>query len=1556
MSDVSERVAALSPEERSALVMRLRRKPSTAETTAAREIPRRSPGTDAPLSFAQQRLWFLNRLEPDNDSYNLTFSYYLDGRLNVAALEQGINEIIRRHESLRTTFTERDGALVQVVARSLVVTLPSIDLSSYSESERDRQVERIFEEGAAEPFNLEEGPLLRCLLLKLREDEHQILVIIHHIVVDGWSIDIFMRELLALYEAFSTGKPSPLPELPVQYADFAAWQRERLTGAVLEEQLAYWKEQLSGSLPMLEVPADHPRPLRMTYRGAEQWLQISLNLTERLNELSRREGVTLYMTLLAAFLTLLHRYTAQDDIILGSPIAGRNRAETEELIGFFINTLVLRTDLSGNPSFRELLGRVREVALGAYGHQDVPFEMLVEELRPERAMSRHHFFQVMFNLQTDTPELPSARGLELRMNDKEVGKQARFELEFHLWSVPGEGIHGPLIYSTDLFEASTIKRLLAHFQTLLESVAADPDTRLSNLRLLTGTEERQILREWNETRRDYPHDTCIHQLFEEQASRTPDKIAISYPDDNQQISYGELNVRANRLAHYLRRRGVGPDIAVGVLMERSVEMLVGLLAILKAGGAYLPLDTAYPAERLRFMLEDAGARLLLTENWRRDVLLPGGVEAVSMDADGQTFSEESAENPQHIATAQNLAYIIYTSGSTGQPKGVSVEHRAVNRLVFNTNYVRLQTSDRVAQVSNASFDAATFEIWGALLHGAQLIGIAKDAALSPPELARRIAAQRITVMFLTTALFNQIARSAPTAFATLRCLMFGGEASDPQAVRLVLEQGKPERLLHVYGPTESTTFSTWYEVEVVEEDSRTIPIGLPISNTQTFVLDKQLRLVPAVVPGELYIGGDGLARGYLNRPEQTAEKFIPNPYGADAGARLYRTGDLVRRRADGHIEFLARLDQQVKLRGFRIELGEIEAALQEHAEVRESIVIAREDSSGEKQLVAYVVSSLDYQDPAAQVDEQDLQDVQRVHWQMVFDDLIYSEPAKEYDETFNITGWNSSYTGELMPAEEMRVWLEDTLRPIRAEQCRHILELGCGTGMLLTRLAPQCTRYWGADISQVALDGVRRQVEQAGDRLASVSLFRRAADDFKGVEPDSFDAVILNSTVQYFPHIEYLRRVLESAVEAVAPGGFIFVGDVRSLPLLETFHASVQLFKAEDSTPISQLRQRVKTQIAQENELFVAPEFFFALRRHLPRISRVEIRPKRGRCHNELMQFRYQVMIRVGGDMPAPTGASSGLNWQSEGFTLDGLRRLLVEQQPETLHLANVPNARLAVERKLLKLMAGDDGLRTAGELRRAIQTETGQGIDPEDLHALGEELSYEVGISWARHGAEGSFDVSLRRRDVGGAETSSRREASFPEPEVRGCEWDDYANNPTREGRETRLIPQLRDFLQQRLPSYMIPSAFVVLDSLPLTPNGKVDRRALPEPGAERSVAGESYVAPRTPDEESVAEIWAEVLCVRPVGVADNFFELGGHSLQATRIVSRIREACGVELPLRLLFESPTVAALAAELAAARERQGKVGRTEEMLKRLEQLSEDEVDALLEEMGDAERS
>ncbi len=907
-----------------------------------------------PLSFSQQRLWFLHQLAPNGAAYHIPGAVRLQGQLHVAALERSFQEIVRRHEALRTNFIVRDGHPVQIVRGDSAWHLTIVDLQHLPAVERDRETQRLAISQAVQPFDLTEDRLVRITLLVLSETEHILLFCMHHIVSDGWSMGAFVRELAALYTAFYHDRPSPLSELSIQYADFAVWQRQWLQGEVLQAQLNYWQKQLADAPALLELPSDRPRPAVQSWRGATQSFSIPLELTEALNLLSRRESVTPFMALLAAFDVLLYRYTGQVDILVSSPIANRNRSEIEDLIGFFVNTIVLRADLSGNPSFRELLGRVRENCLGAYAHQDLPFELLVEGLHLERDLSYTPLFQVMFVLQNAPMSDIELPGLTLSALAGET-QTAKFDLTLTI-EESEEGYVGLWEYNTDLFDAATIARMAGHYQILLESIVAKPEQPICELPIMSAAEQHQLVN-WNDTQTDYPRDLCIHQAFERQVELTPDAIAAVFAEG--QFTYRELNDRANQLARYLQTLGVRTEVLVGICVERSLDLVVGMLGILKAGGAYVPLDPNYPQERLNYMLVDAQVSVLLTQQQLVEELPELRVKAVCLDSDWQIIAAESQDNLPCEVTADNLAYVIYTSGSTGQPKGVMVSHRAVNRLVLNTDYVQLGSGDRIAQASNASFDAATFEIWGALLNGARLVGVPQQVVLSLQEFAVYIREHGINVLFLTTALFNQIASFVPQAFGSLRYLLFGGEAVDPRWVREVLQNGAPQHLLHVYGPTENTTYSSWFLVREVSETATTIPIGRPIANTQIYVLDGNMQPVPVGVPGELHVGGDGLARGYLNRPELTQEKFVPNPFSPDPQSRLYKTGDLVcyvsNISPDGSIEYIGRIDNQVKIRGFRIELGEIETALLQHSAIREVVVLAREDIPGDRRLVAYVV-------------------------------------------------------------------------------------------------------------------------------------------------------------------------------------------------------------------------------------------------------------------------------------------------------------------------------------------------------------------------------------------------------------------------------------------------------------------------------------------------------------------------------------------------------------------------------------------------------------------------
>jgi amino acid adenylation domain-containing protein len=914
-----------------------------------------------PLSFAQQRFWFIEQLSAESAVSNLRLAFRLTGRLDLNALELSLGEIVRRHEILRTTFHAVDGKSAQVIAPDPTLSLPIIDLQELPEIDRESAAQQQFRQLALEPFDLAQAPLVRVKLIRLAPEVHQILVMMHHIIGDGLSIEIFLQELTVLYTAFSTNKSSPLTDRPIQYADFAVWQHQRIESGILAVQLDYWKQQLGGSLPILQLPTDRPHPPVQTANGAYQFLELPYSLAEALKSLSQQEGVTLFMTCLAAFQTLLHRYSGQEEIIVGTPIAGRNRPELEGSIGCFINTLVLRTNLEHNPSFQELLSRVRQVALGAYAHQDLPFEKLLEELNPARDLSRSPLFQVMFVFETNSSDTLVLPGL-ICSHIEVPSTSSNFDITLNLQATVA-GIRGGIEYNTDLFDAATIDRMLGHFQTLLAGIVANPAQRIADLPLLTPTEQQQLLVEWNDTHIDYPEHLCIHQLFESQVERTPDAIAVVCEHDR--LTYQQLNRRANQLADRLHQVGVTADVLVGILMERSIEMVVGLLGILKAGGAYVPLDPDYPAARLSYMLADAGVEILLTQPDLLASLPSHPAQVICLDPDWQGMADYSQENLDYLryskaergVCAEDLAYVIYTSGSTGQPKGVAIEHRNVVNFLYSMRHApEITPEDTLTAITTICFDIAALELYLPLIIGAKVIILPREIAIDADRLLSELSKSQTTVMQATPATWQLLLAGGWDANFPLKVLC-GGEALPDRLAQQILATGS--ELWNLYGPTETTIWSTIYQVgknqTVATNIDAMISIGRPIANTQIYILNPQLQPVPIGVPGELYIGGAGVVRGYLNQPELTAEKFISNPFSTAKSPRLYKTGDLVRYLSDGNIEFLGRIDDLVKVRGFRIELGEIETALSQHLMVRQAVVVARELNPDHKSLVAYIV-------------------------------------------------------------------------------------------------------------------------------------------------------------------------------------------------------------------------------------------------------------------------------------------------------------------------------------------------------------------------------------------------------------------------------------------------------------------------------------------------------------------------------------------------------------------------------------------------------------------------
>jgi amino acid adenylation domain-containing protein len=1829
---LQKRLSELSPRKR-ALVEQLLHAGREAEARPM-DIPRRTPSDIAPLSYAQQRMWFLNRLYPGTAALNCDFAIRLRLQYNVPVLERTLAEVVRRHETLRTTFREVNGETVQVIAPFLHTPLNVVDLSALPEAEREVEALRISTEEAQAPFDLTRGPLLRTKLLKLADEEFILLVTVHHIIADYSSMLVFFNEVKTLYMAYSLGWPSMLEEPPIQYADFAIWQRSQFQGGALRDQLEYWKRQLDG-LPRLRLPTDRPYAATATWEGDRLLVELPADLMSAVRELGQRNDCTLFMTTLAAFQVLLHRYSGQEDIGVGVPIANRMRPGTQNLIGFFVNSLVMRTRLSGEMTFRELLQRVRHTAQEAFANQDLPFERLVEEMHPDRDATQHPLFQVAFQ----TLPVPAAAPEASRMGIER--QTATIDLAFEIEERP----EAPVLrieYSTNLFNEPTMVRWAGHYRRLLEAIVANPDQPIAALPLLSDSERKLLLADWNRTTAEYPRHSCLHTLIEEQTARNPDAIALTFSGST--LTYAELNGRADSLAIHLQSLGVGPETLVGVCLERSFEMVVALLGVLKAGGAYVPLDPTYPKDRLRSMIEDAGIEVLLTKRMLAQVLPPSRSRLVFLDEEWLRQPPAAGQRPQKTVQPGNMAYMMYTSGSTGRPKGVMVEHRAiVNQLCWMQRTFPLNAEDCIVQKYAFTFDVSAVEIYSPLIAGARLVLAEPGKEADCGYLLELLAGEKVTVFDSVPSLVEIIVEEGlQQKCPSLRMLTCGGEAM-PLKLLDSLRESPNLQINNMYGPTETTVTATSWT------DSRnsvlgSVPIGRPVANTRLYILDALDNPTPIGVPGELHIGGDGLARGYFNNPELNAERFIDDPFSDSANARLFRTGDLARYLPDGNVEFLGRIDRQVKVRGFRIELGEIETALSKHPLVEDCAVTVQPDAQGGARIATFVVpreqdvefwpsvgeyfiydellyfamttderrnnayrqaiaqavrnktvvdigtggdaiqarfcieagarrvyaiemldtafdqakalikrlgledkiilihgdstqvtlpekvdvcvseligtigssegaiallndarrflngsgvtipyrsitkiaavslpdetavrprfsplsahytqevfkksgysfdvrlcvknlpkssvvsdsgifEDLEFQSavpleerneirlaigrdcrldgfllwlnlypgeqvsidvwsdqyswlpvffpvfsPGIEVQQGDVIEAvcERVakpaRWmpdyringvvrrqsggaiafsyessydkpafkQNAFYRALFSEPSNERsqsagdpksslqieswrqeyedlygntqplpDPQFNSAGWDSTYTGDPLSEQDMREQVESTVERILSVKPKRVLEIGCGTGLLLFKLVPHVDGYVGTDFSRAALDYVKGHLSTSD--AERVTLLERSADNVSGLEPASFDIVVLNSVVQYFPNAEYLIRVLTSAMRMAAPGGYIFVGDVRSLPLLEAFHTSVELYRAEKVVSLTEIRDRVRQRISHERELVIDPAFFAAMGHRFLPFARAQVMLKRGSRHNELTCFRYDVLMQTGIGETTDT-VRTVLPWDRTS-DLSSLARRLSNEMPEAILISSVPSRRLQRDVRAVEVLENANGSPSIEGLQAALDGLI-PGVEPEDFWTLERELPYRVHITWPANGALDAFDVHLVRSD----RVHNGFWASVPVSGADDRPMRSFTNSPVEQQSAEELGSTLRSFLRGLLPEYMVPAAFIRLNRLPRTANGKLDRKALAEVARPRTDSRHVFVNPRTELEQSIAAAWKEVLKVDQVGVHDNFFDLGGHSLLLVRLHMKLREFFGSSLTITDLFRFPTVGALAAHLSA---------------------------------------
>ncbi|MGW6919207.1 amino acid adenylation domain-containing protein, partial [Kitasatospora sp. NPDC054939] len=1471
-----------------------------------------------PLSFAQRRLWFLHRMEGPGATYNIPLVLRLTGTLDHAALRAALHDVAARHESLRTVFPETDGTPHQQVLDA--VDLP-LDRTPATAADLPDRLLR----AARHPFDLAAEPPLHAELLALAEDAHVLVVVVHHIAGDGWSLRPLAADLAHAYAARCTGAAPQWQPLPVQYADYTLWQHDLLgdlddPDSLFAEQIAHWSERLAGLPEQLALPTDRPRPAVMSYRGDYVTVELDAELHRGLAALARRSGASLFMVLQAGLAALLSRLGAGEDVPLGSPIAGRTDQALDELVGFFVNSLVLRTDLSGNPTFAQLVARVRETSLAAYAHQDVPFEYLVEVLNPTRSLAHHPLFQVMLALQNAPEGVFELPGLRVEVAPGRTGT-AKFDLFFSLVERRGGageplGIEGAVEYADDLYDPATVTALFERWVRLLEAVVADPDRPIGGHDLLTADEYHRAVDAWNDTAAPVRPD-CLPALLQERAAATPDAPALVAGDTV--LSHAELHARANRLAHTLLAHGAGPEHLVALALPRTADLVVALLAVLKSGAAYVPLDPDHPAARIAHVLDDTRPVLLLTTRQTDDRIPPGtpGTRLVLDDpGTAARIAAHPADDPTDADRSTPLrpghpAYVLHTSGSTGRPKGVVVPHAALANLLADfTERLPLRPEERLLAVTTVAFDIAALELYLPLLAGAAVVLAPREAVPQPSALLDLIARHGVTTLQATPALWQLLVSHDPQGLRGLRMLV-GGEAL-PAALADTLRTLGSE-LHNVYGPTETTVWSTAAALTASATPAGRPPIGRPLANTRAYVLDGSLAPVPPGVAGELYLAGAGVARGYLGRPGLTAQRFTADPYATEPGARMYRTGDLARRRADGELEYLGRADDQVKVRGFRIEPGEIEAVLTEHPGVARAAVLAREDRPGDVRLVAYVVADTADRAHSARVEQDQLGE-----WRDLYDSVYTGARAAAFGEDF--ASWNSSYDGRPIPQAEMHEWRDTTVERIRALRPRRVLELGVGTGLLLSRLAPDCEEYWGTDFSPSVIEALQRHVDADPALADRVRLRTCAAHETDGLPEGRFDTVVINSVVQYFPNAGYLEQVLDRALRLLAPSGAVFVGDVRNPRLLRALATGVQVARATDLGDPAALRRAVEHTLVLEKELLVDPEFFTALRHHVPGIAGTDLRLKHGTAQNELTRYRYDVTLHKEGAAVLPLDAAPTRPWRRDQDSPAALADHLRTERPELLRLTGVPNARVAQELGYARAL--DAGLPPTAEpptADRPTPEQPTEGdplgpVDPDAFHRLGAELGYWVGVTWATHAPE-AVDVVLVRGDrtadgaapVGAYTPSGAATATAP--------LATWTTDPAARRGTGALLTALREHARAHLPEYMVPAAFVPLDRLPLTPNGKLDRAALPAPDPTLPGGGRD---PRTPQEQIVCDLFAQVLGLPRVGVDGDFFDLGGHSLLATRLAARLRAAFGVELELRALFETPTPAGVAARLDAA--------------------------------------
>ncbi|WMS87323.1 non-ribosomal peptide synthetase [Pleionea litopenaei] len=1440
-----------------------------------------------PLSSSQKRLWFIDQLENGSAQYNIPVALKVSGRFELAAAEKAIQKIIERHEVLRTIYLEKESEPVQKILSDVNFCLSIWDLCELDDKEQASRIREIIKVDRLKPFNLATDIMVRAGFIKTSQENEIVTGIllfnVHHIASDGWSKGLIIKEFIQHYSSFIGAIDSKMPPLSIQYVDYASWQNRELTSNRYKSSFNYWLEHLSGLPKLHSLPTDFTRPSQQSFRGSSVYQSFDNELTDKLNKFAKKNGVSLFMLLQSLLAILISRWSRETDVVIGSPVAGRDHSDIEPLIGFFVNTLIFRNDLSDNPSFSVFLNKSKQLAINAFSHQIVPFEDLVGELLPERTLSASPLFQVSLTLQNSergTLDLP-----DLKIEQIFEGDETTL-FDISLMAIESSGqLLLTWLYATDLFSGDTIDRFSKSFKVLVEDALSNPEKSVNSLRI-TSSDSLDMLTEICNTTKPLKRVDNILELFDRQVECRPNNVAVSF--DGEELSYSELNGRANQVAHFLRERGVYRDVKVGIAVERSLEMVIGIFGILKAGGAYVPIEPSFPVARQEYIVENADITIILTQSKFLENFNHLGENVFALDKSSSfcAFPSTNLVKSPADATLESLAYVIYTSGSTGVPKGVMIEHGALyNRIDWMQSEFDINVDDVVAQKTPYSFDVSVWEFIWPLSFGAKLVVAKPEGHKDPTYLSRLIQSERVTIIhFVPSMLLAMLNSGLWNECSSIKQVICSGEALPPETVNLFYCCGSAQ-LHNLYGPTEAAIdVTSWYADPALSISK--VPIGKPIQNIEIYILDEQLNIVPIGVPGELHIAGAGLARGYVNRPDLTSEKFFECNINGEL-KRVYKTGDLSRYLGNGDIEYLGRMDDQVKLHGFRVELGEVESRLLELDDISDAAASVVIKENGFQQLVAHVCPSTDFLQQATKKLFSDTIS----QWESVFDEE-YLSSSDSYDVLSNYSGWNNSYSGEEIPKREMREWVDETVKRILQLSPKRVLEIGCGTGLLLFRYANQCEYVKAIDISPEALSRIQPQLDIFG--WNHVSLSQGDGLSIKNIN-EKFDLVIINSVAQYFPSFYYLEEVIRLCLDRTESGAKIFFGDIRNLDLLHTHLTAIELSKLNQAITVSELKNRINALRQKEKELLLSPSYFDSLGRTFPRITNVDLKVKRGMGSNEMLRYRYDAVLFL--------DHTHSIHQVAEWFEYQGIEQLkeLFDSNLESFGVHGLPNLRLSKELEIslgLGYWPETKLIKPLGDLSAFDKESTDFISELFLIIEQAESNGFYCDLTWSQS-AVGQLDFICSRNLPVSIRAIDKYSQNY------------HYNHPQLFEVGLQLAQKIKPLMLNSVPNYMVPNIFITHEQLPVTSNGKIDKRSLKVFEQQEHFTSD-FVPAINELQQQVCDIWQECLGISRVGITDNFFAIGGHSLLATKVIGLCNKQLNRNLSVRDLFQYSTVEELA--------------------------------------------